>query len=186
MPISFSIPRDTLPICDVNVHSHYGQLHHVSQDRDTRRGGGVCLYFYGSLVGTLVQLIVSPESSFTSTEYPFIEVIPGRKCRLLGVIDNLVDHQQLIFKPKFLNMSDAAIGWFKSYLNSRFKRAKNGKGEMSNWGVAKCGVPQGYILAPILCNLYTIDLGCDIKNYNCHKYANDFNLYISGPFSSLC
>ena len=51
---------------------------------------------------------------------------------------------------------------------------------MSTESVVTCGVPQGIVLGPILCLLYTADvintaLRCDL---NVHSYADDTQSYV--------
>lgn len=41
------------------------------------------------------------------------------------------------------------------------------------------GVPQGFILGPVLFILYTADIVASVRNCRCHLSANDLQIYVS-------
>ncbi|KAF7247451.1 B-cell linker protein [Varanus komodoensis] len=79
-----------------------------------------------------------------------------------------------------LGVGGTALRWFRSYPNGRFQKVVLG-----DYGSAPrqlChGVPQGFILSPLLFNIYMKPLGevirrCALWN---HQYADDTQLYLS-------
>ena len=67
---------------------------------------------------------------------------------LQKVLDTL-DHQILLKKLKYIDVSPEIVRWFASYLKNRNLIVSLEK-SLSESGVLNCGVPQGSILGPIL------------------------------------
>jgi hypothetical protein len=97
-----------------------------------------------------------------------------------------VNHGLLINKLRQLNLSEAVLAWFESYLSGRSHAVKSADGTRSKWNNLNCGVPQGSILGPLLYTLYTFDIGRILK-HRCkyHIYADDVQLYIECDVSEL-
>ena len=70
---------------------------------------------------------------------------------------DVVDHQILLEKLKYLGFRESAVNWFGSYLKDRQQVTKLG-GKLSNKNTVTHGVPQGSILGPLLFSLYVNDL----------------------------
>ena len=68
-----------------------------------------------------------------------------------------IDHEILLQKMIHLQFSTQSIMWFKSYLTIGTFLV-NVEKSFSDPGKLECGVPQGYILGPLLCLLYVNDM----------------------------
>ena len=69
------------------------------------------------------------------------------------------------------------LTWFSDYLNDRKQRVVL-HGASSSWTSVKAGVPQGYILGPLLFLLYINDIVEDIYS-SIRLFADDTSLYIN-------
>ena len=65
--------------------------------------------------------------------------------------------------------------WFKSYLSNRNQYASI-NGYESGLAAINCGVPQGFVLGPLLFLLYINDLNQAIKFCKVHHFADDTDL----------
>lgn len=97
----------------------------------------------------------------------------------------MINHKLFLYKMRSLKLSNLAVLQFESYISNRFKQVRNSKGELADWLEVMNGVPEGSTLAPLLFNIYTFDMGSELKHCKCHNHADDFKLYLSGPISSL-
>ena len=70
-----------------------------------------------------------------------------------------VNHKLLLTKLLSMGFNNNALSWFGSYLSDRFQKVKSND-KVSDWSSLKNGVPQGYILGPLL---FTI-LAADFRN----------------------
>ena len=107
-----------------------------------------------------------------------------------------INHDILINKMEFLGFSKDVISWFKSCLSNR-KIIVNLKNSFSEPGHLSCGVPQGFILGPLLFLLYINDMpqavNCELPLYagdTClifqHKDVKVIEKQLNGNFSSIC
>ena len=79
------------------------------------------------------------------------------------------------------DISELALGWFKSYLSGRTHSVKVGS-MLSHPAALQYGVPKGSVLGPFLFSLYTNPISSIIHSHssiNHHFYANDTQLYIT-------
>ena len=92
-----------------------------------------------------------------------------------------IDHTILLDRLNgYYEISELALGWFKSYLSGRTQSVKVGS-TLSNPVALQHGVPQGSVLGPILFSLYTNPISSIIQSHssiNYHFY-DDTQLYIS-------
>ena len=68
-----------------------------------------------------------------------------------------IDHKIILRKMSYLDVDQAAIKWFSSYLSCRTQRCSvNGK--LSTARTLSCRVPQGSILGPLLFVIYRLTI----------------------------
>ena len=100
---------------------------------------------------------------------------------LSAAFDN-IDHTILLDRLNvYYGISELALGWFKSYLSGRTHSVKVGS-TLSHPAAFQYGVPQGFVLRPMLFFLYTNPTGSIIhsrSSINHHFYADDTQLYIT-------
>ena len=82
----------------------------------------------------------------------------------LGVFINLskafdtVGHSILLRKLELYGITDRNYAWIKSYLSNRLQYIQIDENSGTEYCVVKCGVPQGFILGPLLFFLYVNNL----------------------------
>src|SRR6218665_802518 len=79
-------------------------------------------------------------------------------------------------------ISNSPLLWFKSYLSDRSQMVILGDSR-SKWARVRLGVPQGYVLGPILYILYMADIPIVIANHDMtgHLYADDIQAFLHCP-----
>ena len=78
-------------------------------------------------------------------------------------------------KLEYYGVRGISNKWFASYLSNR-KQFVSINGYKSNLAYVKCGVPQGFILGPLLFLIYIDDLQATIKYSEVHHFADDTKL----------
>ena len=91
-----------------------------------------------------------------------------------------LNHSILFDKLKYYGVSTTPLNWFASYLHNR-KQFVDYEGTLSNTVLMTTGVPQGFILGPLLFIIYMNDIQEASKNFKTILYADDTNL-----ISPLC
>ena len=91
-----------------------------------------------------------------------------------------MNHQILLQKLECYGIRGTANTWIASYLTDR-KQYTCYNGKSSSTTNISCGVPQGSILGPILFLLYINDLGTISNKISTIMFADDSNVFSSGP-----
>ena len=99
----------------------------------------------------------------------------------LSAAFDIIDHTILLRRlDDWFEVTGKAVDWFKSYLTGRCQRISLGDC-LSSKADLKFGGPQGPVLGPRLCTLYTTPLSSKIFEHAIphHLYAADSQLYVS-------
>ena len=94
-----------------------------------------------------------------------------------------VDHKILLDKLDHYGIRGCALSWFRNYLSHRYQYVTY-NGSQSSQQLIKCGVPQGFILGPLLFLVYISDLCIVCKSTEPVLFADDTNLFSSGSNAS--
>ena len=99
-------------------------------------------------------------------------------CQPIGFVFAVVCiacRRKLLRKLEFYGVRSQTLAWFKSYLTGRKQKTLVG-GELSDFCILICGIPQGSILGPLLFILYINDLpSCGVYSKP-RMYADDTTL----------
>ena len=88
-----------------------------------------------------------------------------------------VYHKGLIYKLKKAGIHGVLLNWFQNYLADRYQQVII-RGQKSEIGVIKAGVPQGSVLGPLLFLIYINDLTNVVHNCKVKLFADDTSVFI--------
>ena len=124
----------------------------------------------------------STVNQLTFLYHTFCEALDNKKdvkvvfCDISKAFDR-VWHDGLLFKMKKFGINGNILKWFKDYLYDRHQRVII-RGQASDLGLIKAGVPQGSVLGPLLFLIYINDIA-DLTKCNIKLFADDTILYIN-------
>ena len=121
----------------------------------------------------------STETALLCTVSDILTASDASQVSILTLLDLLAafdttDHSILLCcLQQHLGASGLALSWFKSYLSNRFQFV-SASGSNSKLSKFDYGVPQGSVLGPVLCMLYTQPLLQIRFNHSClHQFFAD-------------
>ena len=190
------LKKSTLPPCELSSYRPISNLSFLSKLLE--RVVSVQLTGYLSSVG-LLPVHQSACRRFHSTEIALLKVvtyiteeIDSGDHALLGLLNlsaacDTVDHAVLAERlSRTYGIRSTALDWLWSYLCDRRQTIIH-DGVLSSVCSLCCGVPQGFLLGPLLFLLYTVDLGeiAASLGLSSHFYNNDSQLCTWGPPSTV-
>ena len=89
-------------------------------------------------------------------------------------------HNILLDKLSAYGVSSQSVSLLKSYLSNRKQQIKVNS-VLSDWADIQKGVPQDFILGPLLFNVFINDIFYFIKHSSLNNYADDNTLSFSSP-----
>jgi hypothetical protein len=89
-------------------------------------------------------------------------------------------HNILLDKLSAYGVSSQSVSLLKSYLSNRKQQIKVNS-VLSDWADIQKGVPQDFILGPLLFNVFINDIFYFIKHSSLYNYADDNTLSFSSP-----
>jgi len=92
-----------------------------------------------------------------------------------------VPHTRLLFKLEAYGITGKLLVWFRSFLMGRHQCVKV-NGTLSSWEWVSSGVPQGFVLGPLLVALYVNEV-LSLVSSKLLMFADDIKLYRTTRFS---
>ena len=126
----------------------------------------------------------STETAVVKVLMDILRALDAGDLTMLTLLDlsaafDTVDHAILLRRLEVsYGIRSTSLGWFASYLDSRFQYVRCGLSKSTPTTVL-CGVPQSSVLGPILFLLYTADIIRLIESHRLHPhvFADDTQIY---------
>ena len=96
---------------------------------------------------------------------------------------DIVPHNLLLAKLSAYGLDASSINLLNNYLSGRYQRVALSD-NVSEWKQVFNGVPQGSVLGPVLFNIFINDLFYFIQNCKISNFADDNQIYKTGPAAS--
>ena len=122
-----------------------------------------------------------------STQHPILDILNKIQSKIdaklfsCGIFIDLkkafdtVDHSILLHKLNYYGVRGIINTWFSSYLSKRSQSTQIGS-TVSNKEEINCGVPQGFVLGPLLFLIYVNDIYRCSQIFDFYLFADDTNL----------
>ena len=166
------LKKSTLPKEELNSYRPVSNLSFISKILENVVANRLRSHIYKNGLSNLSQ---SAYKQFRSTETALLKVhndinlnIDNGKVTALTLLDlsvafDTIDHNIPITRlSTWYGISGTALSWFTSYLTDRQQAIKIDNC-FSDMLPTSCGVPQGYVLGPLLFTLYTTPLSSVIQ-----------------------
>ena len=92
-----------------------------------------------------------------------------------------LDHNVLIHRLSAIGITGIALNWFISYITNRSSSVRINTHSSPSRSITN-GVSQGFVLGPLLFNIYLLpmfDIFTDYTDISFHTYADDLQLYLN-------
>ena len=128
----------------------------------------------------------STESAFIPVTNDILRAVNRQRLTVLDLLDlsaafDTINHEHLLHRMwTHLNVKDAVLNWFRSYLHLSSQVGAI-KANISDSCNLDYGVPQGSSLGPLLFSIYMLPLGDLLRKLGVsfHQYANDTQMCMS-------
>ncbi|KAF2893916.1 hypothetical protein ILUMI_12259 [Ignelater luminosus] len=122
-------------------------------------------------------------SALTNIVDDIVLAVDNNKLTALVMLDyskafDKINHKVLISITHYLGFGSNAMNLLKSYLEQRIQRVTLANASFDSCVIGS-GVPQGFILGPLLFSIYISELATSVKFCNIHFYADDTQIYYS-------
>ena len=114
----------------------------------------------------------------------YIKYSIDRKCTPVNIYIDLskafdtLNFDILLYKLQYYGIRDITLKLLKSYISNRKQYVKYNVNE-SGFKEIKTGVPQGFILGPLLFSIYITDLATINNSFKFIMYADDSTIYFN-------
>ena len=126
----------------------------------------------------------STETAMLKIQNDILQAVDRQGGAIVVLLDlsaafDTIDHRVLLQTlQRDLGVTGTTLDWFASYLSGRRQTVRIGSTLSDETGLPY-GVPQGFVLGPLLFSVYTSPLSQVISDMDFHLYADNSTLYIA-------